>query len=375
MDLFIFLFVIAISSLLMSTLSKYKTNPNKSELIVVKVKNYGYRIIIFFSVLIPALLVGCRGLTVGSDTKGTAFLFFQNSVVGDNVPLELFYWIISKIGYFIIPNYNGMLIAVAFVTLSFAFYTFAEYRYVLNPGISTFIYLCLFIAPMCNILRQSLAAAIFLYSIKYIHEKKIYKYSLFIILAGLVHTSAYLLIVVYPLYHLAMNTKYRSLRFLVIIAALTSPYWITFVYQNISTFSIFNNYSKYDAMFTERSIAVYNFTIRYSIYFSVIIFILYVWHNKKWGVYILKKSIPIFWFYPFLEAMGILCTGNMKWAFRIMYYFTIGYPLLNAYLCSNLKNRYRIFYCIFTCGAFLYYFIVFHYLWGNDAIFPYISCF
>lgn len=41
--------------------------------------------------------------------------FFFKYVQGKEIPAELFYWIVAKIGYWVFGNYNGMLFSVALV--------------------------------------------------------------------------------------------------------------------------------------------------------------------------------------------------------------------------------------------------------------------
>lgn len=86
--------------------------------------------------------------------------FFFKYVQGKEIPAELFYWIVAKIGYWVFGNYNGMLFSVALVTLLFAYFAIGEYRFSFHPGLATFIYLSMLLAPMCNIVRQSMAIAI-----------------------------------------------------------------------------------------------------------------------------------------------------------------------------------------------------------------------
>ena len=374
MDLVLFLGVMAVSSIIMTALQPRRviiTNRPTA----VPLKKITHKIIIIVAAIIPALLVGLRDISVGSDTDGTAYMFFLKYVQGKEIPAELFYWIVAKIGYWVFGNYNGMLFSVALVTLLFAYFAIGEYRFSFHPGLATFIYLLMLLAPMCNIVRQSMAIAICLFNAKNVHEKKLRRFLLFTVLAGFAHVSAFLMVVIYPLYHIAINTKLVWLRLLVVVLSFSSPFWITYVYQLLCSLSLFSDYTKYMNMFGQRDIAVYNFVIRYGIYFLILFSLLRVVWKSGYKELLEFSKTNIFFFYPILEAMGILCTGNMKWAFRIMYYFTPGYAMLCPYLERNFKSKYRIFYSIALISVFVYYFVVYHYLWKNDAVFPYMACF
>lgn len=374
MDLVLFLGVMTVSSIIMTALQPRRVVIT-NQLSAVPLKNISHKIIILVAAIIPALLVGLRDMSVGSDTDGTAYMFFLKYVQGKEMPAELFYWVVAKIGYWIFGSYNGMLFSVALVTLLFAYFAIGEYRFSFNPGLATFIYLSMLLAPMCNIVRQSMAIAICLYNTKNVHEKKAGRFLLFTILAGFAHTSAFLMVVIYPLYHIAINTKHVWLRILVIVLSFSAPFWISSAYQFLCSIALFSDYTKYMNMFAQRDIATYNFVVRYGVYLLILFSLMRIVWKRGYKELLDFPNINIFWFYPILEVIGILCTGNMKWAFRIMYYFTPGYAMLCPYLERRFKSKYKIFYSIALIGVFVYYFVVYHYLWKNDAVFPYIACF
>ena len=63
-----------------------------------------------------------------------------------------------------------------------------------------------------NALRQFTAMAIFLYASLFIYEKKFFKYIFYILLATMFHTSAILLIILYPvqfLFRIRSTKKYK----------------------------------------------------------------------------------------------------------------------------------------------------------------------
>jgi hypothetical protein len=85
--------------------------------------------------------------------------------------------------------------AYSFLTLIFVYKTLLE-RNALVWGLIIFCFIGFYLDSFDRI-RQVLAVAIFLYSIKYIEQKKLSKYCLYIMLAALSHLSALLLLPVY----------------------------------------------------------------------------------------------------------------------------------------------------------------------------------
>lgn len=75
MDLVLFLGVMAVSSIIMTALQPRRVIIT-NRLTAVPLKKITHKIIIIVAAIIPALLVGLRDISVGSDTDGTAYIFF-----------------------------------------------------------------------------------------------------------------------------------------------------------------------------------------------------------------------------------------------------------------------------------------------------------
>ena len=347
-----------------------KRHAVSAEIVTQRVQLRRHRLIIAVSALLPALLVGLRATTVGSDTSGTAYTYFVQYVVQNNaLSPELMYTLVAKIGYFLFGTYNGMLFAVAYVSFFVMFYAIAEYRFSIHTGMAACVYLAFFIAPACNIVRQIMAVSFCFLSLKYIASGKAIRYVATIALAGLCHTSAYLMLMVYVLYHVILKTKSRLLKLIAIGAALISPLYFSAIFEAFIQIPMFSTYSKYLGMMRTGGLVLYNIKIRYLLYALLLIPLIYaLW--KRRGAY----GVNLFFYYPILEAVGVISATYMMWAFRIMYYFTPGYVILIPYVVRRCPKKWRGLYSIAFFAFLLYYFIVYHYLWGNDAIFPYAIC-
>lgn len=86
----------------------------------------------------------------------------------------------------------------AFIDIFLIYYTLRNYRFIF-PLFAFFLIFGFFWMSMMNVLRQQVAACIFLFSLHFIENKRIIPYYLCVLIAYLFHQSAILLIVVYPL--------------------------------------------------------------------------------------------------------------------------------------------------------------------------------
>ncbi len=86
----------------------------------------------------------------------------------------------------------------AFLQITLLSYAFRNYRFIL-PYLLLYLIIGNFFMSMMNIIRQQIAALIFLCSIQFIDEKKPLKYYLCILLAYFFHRSAVLMVIIYPI--------------------------------------------------------------------------------------------------------------------------------------------------------------------------------
>ena len=86
----------------------------------------------------------------------------------------------------------------AFLQITLLLYAFRNYRFIL-PYLLLYLIIGNYFMSMMNVIRQQIAALIFLCSIQFIDEKKPLKYYLCLVLAFLFHRSAVILVIFYPI--------------------------------------------------------------------------------------------------------------------------------------------------------------------------------
>ena len=103
----------------------------------------------------------------------------------------------------------------AFIDIFLLYYTLRNYRFIF-PLFAFFLIFGFYWMSMMNVIRQQLAACVFLLSLHFIENKKIIPYYLCVLIAFLFHQSAILLVAFYPLFRFR-DDLYRSILFQVVL--------------------------------------------------------------------------------------------------------------------------------------------------------------
>lgn len=177
-------FFILIASLIQSLLFKKST-----------------KVLFVLSGLVLILISGLR-YDVGVDYQSYLELFDRIGR-GYNPYTEFGFDTIVKLFLFAGLTYQSIFLFFSTLTVVFFLkyiYYFSRYKYL---SLFLFFSLPVFYFASFNQIRQFLAVAIFAYSLRYIYNKNIFKYIVFIVLASTIHTTVLLML---PLYFI-LNKK------------------------------------------------------------------------------------------------------------------------------------------------------------------------
>ncbi len=158
------------------------------------VKRSFWRFEVIFPLILFAIIFGMR-YDVGVDHLGYLHGYLQKIHVGKNEPL---FFLFAEIGWKLNWHYVLYFGLIAFTQVLFFFYAFKNERY-LYPFLVFFLFANGEWGFWMNGIRQALAMCIWIFSIKYIEDKKIWKYLIWWVVATLIHKSAIVLIVFYPI--------------------------------------------------------------------------------------------------------------------------------------------------------------------------------
>ncbi|MCR5496699.1 MAG: EpsG family protein [Paludibacteraceae bacterium] len=157
---------------------------------------YAYMIIGIFT-----LVIGLR-YNVGDDYPAyKAFLF--NPRLFPNMEYGFTY--VCKFIHYMEFHYSTIFLLVACLEIYFFVRTFQKFKFIL-PWAFFFLFATLELFIWNNALRQSVAFCIFMYSIQFIHERRLIPFALLILLAGSIHKTAYPL----GVFYFVLNVKVKD---------------------------------------------------------------------------------------------------------------------------------------------------------------------
>lgn len=174
---------------------------------IVTINNKEYIHIISFILII---FLGLRGLSVGIDTKNYYDMFNDikqlNLLQTLNVNFEHGYQLLEFFIGRIFGRFQFLLVFVAILYIGTVSYYI--YKYSSNPMISYILFIGFgFYSFAMSSTRQTLAISFTMIAYKYIKEKNISKYLLFILIASTFHISALIFLPCYWLNKINLNRK------------------------------------------------------------------------------------------------------------------------------------------------------------------------
>ncbi len=278
-----------------------------------------------------ALIQGLRNYSVGTDTS--MYVDTYNNYLYKEIyafqfthfeyGFQLLYTIFQRINL----NSQQMLIVISGLTMfGFAYFIYKNSK---NVCLSTFIFACMLYPNSFNIMRQYLAISIAINSYQLIINNKYIKASLLIIIASLIHITAYLMFIPLILYWIK---NWKLVRNMIVIS---SVIFFTFGNQIVNTILQIFGKSFYTTGFEA------NRFFRLTTFLTIIIAILTWYFTKKTTDQDSKKNLNLLTEIAFINVnFGIL---YLKYEF-----FSRIIELLNSFLIvsipmgmSNIKSYYK----------------------------------
>ena len=338
-----------IVSFLLSSVFYYLYNKNDKKIFLV------------LAFLIPMIIGGFRYM-VGSDFETYIGLYNiykdSSNIIGDSKIIEFNFILISIIAKYLYRE-KSLFFIYNLLTLFFTYkgLNILEKKY--RP-MAYFMYLFLYFTSSFNGIRQMLAVSIIFYAIKYINSKCLYKWTIFIVIAGLTHTTAFLL---FPLYFI-LSTKKIYIKWIAMIFLSVIVLNYQYFIELLGSFNNFEKYVKYTSYHGNLSFNNYNFYLSLIILFYFLINYSKIISNNKENY----NYLILFIFGCFLNFLGFF-SPDIK---RISVYFKIFELLLLAQIPFNtniskqrLLNLFLII--IYSIGSF----VIHSYILRQANIIPY----
>lgn len=302
-----------------------------------------YLIICLFFIWI---IMAFRSYFVGNDTIAYVNMFpllasLPLSLYGSNLFSILFtknrfeygYVVFDKLVYSLSHNPRWLLIISSFIIVFFLGYILCKYSNDLTLALIIFITMGFMSGSMSQI-RQYIAWAVCLYSIRYIVNNNLFKFILTIIIAMLFHISAIIFLPLYWLAKIKLNLK-KGILFFVI----TLPLFIFFDSISNTVGLFINSYNDYAEQLANNGTTGYlSITTNLIIFSLLFVLILYLSHINKWknlGEKKLKLHNLSLWMLVCAFAVFVL-SYKFSQLDRLSTYFTCSIMFL---LPNELENE------------------------------------
>lgn len=278
--------------------------------------------------IIFTIIVASREMNVGNDTQMYLNLFENCAtnkwgIAKSGGYFEIGYLIFNILISYISPNPRFFMIVMSII-FNYVIYSFIK-KYSNNCLLSTISYVgLLFFYTSMTMMRQFLAITIFLYSFKYIKEKKFLKYFISVVIASQIHSSAWIGLLLYPIYNAKFTKKRMS--FIILIGIIGTVFigpLANFVY------SLLGRTNYYTDRIGSESISNVIYTLIYLIMF---IFTYFVTKNKE------IKNRNFYLYSLLMAAVFNMLAINMNILARAAEYFNI----LSIIVLPNVINSIEI---------------------------------
>jgi hypothetical protein len=246
-------------------------------------------------------------------------------------------------------------------------FTYIYHKYSPNFFISSlaFIAIPVFWISSFSIIRQFTAMSIILLSTKFIFNRQIIYYTIFVFIATLFHTTAIIALFLYPLFFIKLNTKW-TVMFLITFSFL-GDFLIDFLIQHLlPAYYVYIEYSVGDGAGGQTNLLL----------FIIIGIILIIFKNKMTMVTYDKEFNFFFNSYFFGLSMYIMLNKYGHAGMRGSLYFTMYLPILIAYYSEiKIKKLKKEIQYISFCAIFFLLYIATIYIavWKGveSSIIPY----
>lgn len=173
---------------LVAGVSQYAAKRNKKWLLIIPI-------------VVLSLVAGLRASTVGTDTQNVlaTIEYCYRHHFWDHSKEWLFYFLCEYLMKF---WYNTSFVLTVFAVLNYVlvFVRLWDFRKTIHMGTSVALFVLFYFGTSMNIVRQSLALAVIFYATRFIGQKKYLRFFISVLIASLLHVSAFFAAVIPILY-------------------------------------------------------------------------------------------------------------------------------------------------------------------------------
>ncbi len=327
-----------------------------ASLTVLTVKSKENSLKMFFgllAIILPSIIAAIRYAT-GTDFF-TYFSLFNQKILSE---VEISFGFIRDMVLFLNLDFNAFLFIYSFITNAFAFYVIYRQRNEINVFVAMIVYMLFYYTLSFNLIRQSAAMSIVLYSYLYYVDKKIKRFIALSFFAFLLHYTSIIVSVGLIIFYFITNLN-KKLRYIIYVCLL-----FFVLGQNYFLGKINFELGKYNYALNE--IQVNNSLFPIAMYMPVLV--VAVLANKLSGSLKMAK-------YTYIYCIGFILMLLMNFggsnAYRIAFYFTISEVVLLGMVWNVFKYK-KLYYINVIIILFLLFKFWFTFIkLGSTEIIPY----
>lgn len=359
--------IIYLAGLCLSVISVLFLRPKQAEyLVLIKDKKICISkfFICFLLAMLPLTIISAIRYDVGTDYFNTYVDGFEIIKNGSSIR-DGGFGIISKIVLLFTNDYAGLFIASSLLIGIFVYLAIFEQSENIVFSIILYMITCEYFISM-NMVRQSLATAIFLYAIKYLQNKKYKKYIICILIAITIHTSAiiYLGLLFYDL----MAHWWKQIFASCILIFLFSDRISTILKLLVFKVPFFRRYFYwyFNSKYNSGDFNVFSFLVQ----FAILIMIVTIYSIQK------NEKIKLYLSLQFMAVIFLLLSKSLPLAQRMSYLFSFANIIFIPNSIAALsKKKYALIIVAFVVIFFSIYMWITIVIRGYNEVLPYQTIF
>ncbi len=235
--------------------------------------------------------------------------------------------------------FSFFLFLIAFMQLILVFASVRKFKSVYKALAITFMLGCVWLT-YANGLRQQLAFCVFAYSLQFVADRKMLKYYIGVGVASLFHTSAVILVLIYPLFALKEDYFKRVWVQFVLLAVALAVSQLSLASGAMRSLDGLGKLLGYDVYFKEEFELTEKVRIGIGFFINLLIDVVFIFTSTKVKAFYNTRYVMILyslffigvlWYYVFLDSLLLQ---------RINYYF-IGFKYIYAAFAINALVKCR----------------------------------
>lgn len=320
------------------------------------------------SILIVSIFAAIRDYGVGTDLLAHKTKYFDTALSQASLPEYLAFfkeeYLFGTLSYFIAHTFGSMRVLMFIMTCVplcvLYFYCIKKNPKYIALGLA--VYLLMFFNTSLNVIRQVMAISCTIPAFFSLQENKIIR-SLLLIIAGLLfHSSAILMLILFPINYFSKKEKQYKYYLIVLLLFVLLCVSIKMLPSTQITSLLIGDYSNYLKIETTNLNTIFLFV--------KIVFFAFVTYFYKF--YKNDSLCRNFYYFAILDTLFYFFSNFVMFGYRLSYYFVVFYPFFIPSIAEKLKGKDKAFFCGVIAMLLVLYWFDRNIAIGYDGTIPYL---